>query len=50
MFSKLALACRKQGPVAVPPGWLNDYVNHAYVPKAADFRRLRRYVNNHRNI
>jgi hypothetical protein len=45
MFSKSALARRKQGPAAVPPAWLNDYVNRAYVPKAADFRHLRRYVN-----
>jgi hypothetical protein len=50
MFSKPALARRKQGPAAVPPAWLNDYVKRAYVPKAADFRHLRRYVNNHRNI
>ena len=34
--------------VRCPPSWLNDYLMHAYEPKAADFRRLRGYVSKQR--
>jgi hypothetical protein len=50
LFSKAALAKRKQGADKRPPNWLNDYLKHAYEPKAADFRRLRGYVSKHRKI
>jgi AbiU2 len=50
LFSKAALAKRKQGAANSPPAWLNDYLRHAYEPKPADFRRLRAYVSKHRKI
>jgi hypothetical protein len=50
IFSKAALARRKQGPAPAPPQWLNDYLKRMYVPKPADFRRLRGYVSKHRKI
>lgn len=48
IFSKAALARRKQGTSATPPPWLNDYLKSAYVPEAADFRRLRGHFSKHR--
>lgn len=50
IFSREALARRKQGGEKTPPEWLDSYVKHAYVPKPADFRRLRGYVSKHRKI
>jgi hypothetical protein len=50
MFSKAAFARRRKGPATTPPHWLNDYLKHVYVPKPADFRRLRGYVSKHRKI
>jgi AbiU2 len=50
IFSKAALARRKQGTAAVPPQWLNNYLKTVYVPKPADFGRLRGYVSKHRKI
>jgi hypothetical protein len=50
IFSKAALAQRKQGASSTPPEWLDDYLKHAYVPRAADFRRLRGYVSKQRKI
>jgi hypothetical protein len=50
IFSKVALAIRKQGQSATPPDWLNDYLATSYVPKKSDFRRLRTLVKKHRKI
>src|SRR5438132_2024 len=38
IFSKDALARRKQGAEKTPPDWLDSYLKHVYVPKPADFR------------
>jgi len=48
IFSKVALGMRKQGNALTAPAWLPDYLRDAYEPKAADFRRLRTYVNKRR--
>jgi hypothetical protein len=50
IFSKAALAVRKQGADKTPPEWLDDYLRHAYEPnnKPIDFRRLRGYVSKQR--
>jgi hypothetical protein len=50
IFSRLALGKRKQGNLATPPNWLPAYLAQAYVPKVADFRRLRAYVGKQRRI
>jgi AbiU2 len=50
MFSKAALARRKQGSSNTPPAWLSDYMRHVYVPRPADLRRLRGYVSKHRKV
>jgi len=50
IFSRSALGKRKQGNLATPPDWLSAYLSGAYVPKAADFRRLRAYVGKQRKI
>jgi hypothetical protein len=50
VFSKDALATRKQGTNPVPPEWLAEYLRTAYVPTATDFRRLRGYVRRYRKI
>lgn len=50
IFSKAALALRKQGKNKTPPDWLDDYMRHVHVPKPHDFRRLRSYVSKHRRI
>jgi hypothetical protein len=50
IFSKAALARRKQGTDKTPPAWLDSYLKHVYVPSPADFRRLRGYVSKHRKI
>jgi len=49
IFSKDALARRKQGTEKTPPDWLESYMKHVYAPKPVDFRRLRGYVRKHRN-
>jgi len=48
IFSKAALAKRKQGSLKTSPEWLPEYLLGAYVPKADDFRRLRAHVQKHR--
>jgi hypothetical protein len=50
IFSKSALAQRKQGTAPAPPSWLPEYLKSAYVPKASDFRRLRKYVRDRRRL
>jgi AbiU2 len=50
LFSKAALAKRKQGADKTPPDWLSDYLRHTYEPKPADFRRLRGYVSKQRKL
>jgi len=50
IFSRSALGKRKQGSLATPPDWLPEYLAEAYVPKAADFRRLRAYVHKQRRV
>lgn len=48
MFSKTALERRKLGSAANASSWIAEYMNSVYVPKSADFRRLRGYVSKHR--
>jgi len=48
IFSKQALARRKQGSSPQPPTWLPQYLKDAYVPRPADFRRLRSYIRRFR--
>ncbi len=50
IFTKAALAVRKQGNSPQPPEWLPNYLRTAYVPTVADFRRLRAYVKKYRKI
>jgi hypothetical protein len=50
IFSKDALARRKQGTEKTPPDWIESYMKHVYAPKPTDFRRLRGYVRKHRKI
>jgi hypothetical protein len=50
MFSKEALARRKQGDAPQPPSWLEQYLADAYVPVPPDFRKLRGHVKKHRSI
>jgi hypothetical protein len=50
IFSRPALGKRKQGNLKTPPEWLPEYLEGAYVPKAADFRRLRAHVQKQRRI
>ena len=50
IFSKTALARRKQGSSNTLPAWLSDYMKHVYVPRPADLRRLRGYVSRHRKV
>lgn len=50
LFSKTALGIRKQGTNPSPPEWLPEYLAKSYVPRAADFRRLRAYIRKHRRI
>lgn len=50
IFSKAALAARKQGTDKSPPEWLPEYMYRVYVPKLSDFRRLRAQVNRYRKI
>jgi hypothetical protein len=50
IFSKTALAERKQRSSANADEWLAKYLLDVYVPTANDFRRLRRYVAKKRII
>ena len=50
MFSKNALAARKRNLSTNADEWLTDYLKTAYVPKASDFRRLKRQVSLKRKI
>jgi len=50
VFSKAAFARRRQGLSKTPPDWLENHLKHVYVPKPADFRRLRGYASKHRKI
>jgi hypothetical protein len=50
IFSKAALAQRKQGPNHAPPAWLNNYLKDVYLPRPTDWQRLRGYVSKQRKI
>ena len=50
IFSKLALASRRQGQAPVPPDYLREYLRSVYEPTAEDFRRLRGLVSQNRKI
>jgi AbiU2 len=50
LFAKEALRKRKQGRDAAAPSWLDAYMQGVYVPRAADFRRLRSHIKNHRQL
>jgi hypothetical protein len=50
IFSKPAVARRKQGTDPTAPDWLDSYMKRVYVPRPADFRRLRGYVSRQRKI
>jgi hypothetical protein len=50
MFSKAALARRKQGLAPKPPSWLSEYLRTAYEPTATDFRRIGEHVKKYRRI
>lgn len=50
IFSKAALGRRKTAASTNAHVWLADYLKAAYVPKPADFRRLRGYVSKQRKI
>lgn len=50
MFSKEGLAERKRKGSANADEWLEEYLQHVYVPTADDFRRLRRHIAKRRAI
>lgn len=50
IFSKAALGRRKMAASTNAHVWLANYLKAAYVPKPADFRRLRGYVSKQRKI
>ena len=50
IFSKAALAARKEALSASASNWIADYLKTAYVPKSSDFRRLKRYVSTKRRV
>lgn len=50
VFSRPALAARKRDGKPTDPPWLQNYLNSAYYPKAADVARLRKHVATYRNI
>jgi len=50
IFSKAEFAQRRQGAAETPPDWLDNYLKDIYLPKPADFRRLRGYVSRYRKI
>jgi AbiU2 len=49
-FSKAALGDRKRRASPDNIAWLDSYLRTAYVPKASDFRRLRKLVGKYRKI
>jgi hypothetical protein len=50
IFSRTALGRRKQAGAPQAPSWLAEYLDKAYVPVTADFRRLRAHVKKRRRI
>jgi hypothetical protein len=50
IFSKAALARRKQGSSPEPPTWISEYLQDSYEPTARDFRRIRAHVRKRREI
>jgi|SRR5882762_4341439 len=50
IFSKAALARRKQGANTARPEWLDEYLRTVYEPTPQDFRRLRAHVRKWRRI
>jgi hypothetical protein len=50
IFSKLALARRRQGNEPEPPSWLASYLEGTYEPTPIDFRRIRGHVRKRRRI
>lgn len=50
IFSKTALAARKQRESTNANEWLNDYLKKSYVPTKENFRRLRKKVRDYRKI
>jgi hypothetical protein len=50
VFSKAALARRKQGNEAKRPEWLGTYLRSVHEPTLEDFRRLRAHVQKWRQI
>jgi hypothetical protein len=50
IFSKAALARRKQGDATARPPWLDEFLREKYEPTAMDFRRLRAHVKKWRRI
>jgi AbiU2 len=50
IFSKAALAIRRQAQAPVPPPYLAQYLQTVYVPTAKDFRYLRALVKKNRKI
>lgn len=50
IFSREALARRKQGDAVEKPDWVDEFVSAAYEPTAKDFRRLRAHVKKWRRI
>jgi hypothetical protein len=50
MFAHQSLRRRKQGTAPAPPSRLDAYMRDVYVPRAADFRRLRSHIKKHRRI
>lgn len=45
VFSREALAQRRQGTLATRPEWVDDYVKNSYEPVPEDIRNLRRQVD-----
>lgn len=50
IFSKAAFARRRQRTDKISAEHLENYLTHLYVPKPADFRRLRGYVSKQQKI
>lgn len=50
MFSRSALARRKQGSETNPPSWLGEYMRDIREPRVGEFRKLRAEVKKHRAI
>ena len=50
IFSKAALGRRRQGGSAEEAVWLQEFVQAAYEPSPADFRRIRAYAQRWRRV